>query len=102
MSFLTGRLPSDLGIFNNDSSPPVDMPTIAHEMGAAGIPDRLNRTDALLQGTTRSTGSTSGSCGDITSQYWGTGGKNRTEFGAYMGTTNRKNCLKAVERAARR
>ena len=31
MSFLTGLLPSELGIFNNDTTLPVDMPTIAHD-----------------------------------------------------------------------
>lgn len=34
--------------------------------------------------------------GDITSQFWGTGGKSRLDFGVYAGTTNRKNCLDAV------
>lgn len=95
MSFLTGRLPSDLGIFNNDSSLPVDMPTIAHEMGRLGY-----RTVLIgrmhFKGDDQKHGFDERLCGDITSQYWGTGGKNRTEFGAYMGTTNRKNCLKAV------
>lgn len=95
MSFLTGQLPSDLGIFNNDSSLPVDMPTIAHEMGRLGY-----RTVLIgrmhFKGDDQRHGFDERLCGDITSQYWGTGGKNRTEFGAYMGTTNRKNCLKAV------
>lgn len=95
MSFLTGQLPSDLGIFNNDSSLPVDMPTIAHEMGRMGY-----RTVLIgrmhFKGDDQKHGFDERLCGDITSQYWGTGGKNRTEFGVYMGTTNRKNCLKAV------
>ena len=30
------------------------------------------------------------------SQYWGTGGKKRTDFGTYAGTTNRLHCLEAV------
>ena len=36
MSFLSGKLPSDLNIFNNDTVLPADVPTIAHALGAAG------------------------------------------------------------------
>ena len=36
MSFLTGRLTSELDIFNNDCVLPSDVPTIAHEMGILG------------------------------------------------------------------
>ncbi len=75
MSFLSGKLPSQLGIFNNDAALGGDVPTIAHEMGRLGYQTVL---------------------ADITSQFWGTGGNKRLDFGVYAGTTNRKNCLDAV------
>ena len=41
MSFLSGLLPSELGIFNNDTTLPIDMPTIAHDLGAMGYQTAL-------------------------------------------------------------
>lgn len=95
MSFLTGRLPSEAGIFDNDGALPMDMPTIAHEMGARGYETVLIGR-MHFKGADQNHGFDRRIGGDITSQYWGTGGKNRTDFGAYAGTTNRKHCLEAV------
>ena len=95
MSFLSGLLPSELGIFNNDTTLPIDMPTIAHDLGAMGY-----RTVLIgrmhFKGDDQKHGFDERLVGDITSQYWGTGGKNRTDFGAFAGTTNRKHCLEVV------
>ncbi len=95
MSFLSGLLPSELGIFNNDTALPIDMPTIAHDLGTMGY-----RTVLIgrmhFKGDDQNHGFDERLAGDITSQYWGTGGKNRTDFGAFAGTTNRKHCLEAV------
>ena len=95
MSLLTGNLPSELNIFNNDTVLPADVPTIAHAFGIAGyhtvLVGRMH-----FKGDEQKHGFDERLVGDITSQYWGTGGKARTDFGVYAGTTNRKNCLQVV------
>ena len=95
MSFLSGLLPSELGIFNNDTTLPIDMPTIAHDLGAMGYQTALIGR-MHFKGDDQNHGFDVRLAGDITSQYWGTGGKSRTDFGAFAGTTNRKHCLEAV------
>ena len=95
MSFLTGLMPSGLGIFNNDSALPGDMPTIAHELGALGYETVLVGR-MHFKGDDQNHGFDRHLCGDITSQYWGTGGKERRDFGSYAGTTNRLHCLEAI------
>ena len=95
MSFLTGLLPSELGIFNNDTTLPVDMPTIAHDLGTAGYETVLIGR-MHFKGDDQKHGFDRRLAGDITSQYWGTGGKNRKDFGDFAGTSNRKHCLEAV------
>ena len=95
MSFLSGKLPSDLNIFNNDTVLPADVPTIAHALGAAGYHTVLIGR-MHFKGDEQKHGFDERLVGDITSQYWGTGGKERVDFGAYTGTTNRKHCLEAV------
>jgi len=95
MSFLSGKLPAGLGIFDNDSTLPSDMPTIAHALGERGY-----RTVLIgrmhFKGDDQRHGFDERLVGDITSQFWGTGGAQRTDFGAYIRTTNRKHCLDAV------
>lgn len=95
MSFLTGMLPSDLEIFDNDSTIPSDMPTIAHEFGRMGYHTVLIGR-MHFKGDDQNHGFDERLCGEITSQYWGTGGKKRTDFGVYAGTTNRLHCLEQV------
>lgn len=95
MSFLSGLLPSKLGIFNNDTTLPIDMPTIAHKLGAIGYETVLIGR-MHFKGDDQNHGFDKRLAVDITSQYWGTGGKNRRDFGAFAGTTNRKHCLEAV------
>lgn len=95
MSFLSGKLPAGLGIFDNDSTLPSDMPTIAHALGERGY-----RTVLIgrmhFKGDDQRHGFDERLVGDITSQFWGTGGAQRTDFGAFIRTTNRKHCLDAV------
>jgi choline-sulfatase len=95
MSFLSGKLPSQLGVFNNDAALGGDMPTIAHEMGRLGYQTVLAGR-MHFKGEDQKHGFDERYCGDITSQFWGTGGKKRLDFGVYAGTTNRINCLNAV------
>ena len=95
MSLLTGKLPSELNIFNNDTVLPADIPTIAHAFGIAGYHTVLIGR-MHFKGDEQKHGFDERLAGDITSQYWGTGGKARTDFGVFAGTTNRKNCLKVV------
>ena len=95
MSFLSGKFPSELKIFNNDTTLPIDLPTIAHFVGSLGYKTALIgrmhfKGDDQKHGFDIKLGQ------DITSQYWGTGGKNRTDFADFAGTTNRKNCLNQV------
>lgn len=95
MSFLAGKMPSDLQIFGNDTTLPIDMPTIAHEIGRIGYKTVLIGR-MHFKGADQKHGFDMRLAGDITSQYWGTGGKSRSDFGAYAGTTNRRHCLEAV------
>lgn len=95
MSFLTGQMPSEIEIFDNDSTIPSDMPTIAHEFGRMGYHTALIGR-MHFKGDDQNHGFDERLCGDITSQYWGTGGKQRLDFGVYAGTTNRLHCLEAV------
>lgn len=95
MSFLGGLLPSDLDILENDTTLKIDQPTIAHAAKISGYePVLIGRMhfkgDDQLHGFSTRIGQ------DITSQYWGTGGKNRTDFGPYASTTNRKNCMNVL------
>lgn len=95
MSFLAGAYPSELQIFNNDTTLPVDMPTLAHTLGSIGY-----RTVLIgrmhFKGEEQHHGFDERYVGDITSQYWGTGGKQRTDFEGYAQSTNRLHCLQAV------
>lgn len=95
MSFLTGQMPADLEIFDNDSTISSDMPTIAHEFGRMGYHTALIGR-MHFKGDDQMHGFDERLCGDITSQFWGTGGRQRTDFGIYAGTTNRLHCLEAV------
>ena len=71
------------------------MPTIAHEIGRIGYKTVLIGR-MHFKGADQKHGFDMRLAGDITSQYWGTGGKSRSDFGAYAGTTNRRHCLEAV------
>ena len=73
MSFLSGKLPSDLNIFNNDTVLPADVPTIAHALGAAGYHTVLIGR-MHFKGDEQKHGFDERLVGDITSQYWGTTG----------------------------
>lgn len=95
MSFLTGQFPSELGIFNNDSALASDVPTLAHEMGRLGY-DTVLVGRMHFKGDDQKHGFDRRLYGDITSQYWGTGGRARKDFGKYAGTTNRLHCTEAV------
>lgn len=95
MSFLSGKLPSELEIFNNDAVLPGDVPTIAHALGAGGYHTVLIGR-MHFKGDEQKHGFDERLAGDITSQYWGTGGAQRTDMGAYVETTNRRHCLDVI------
>lgn len=95
MSFLSGRLPHDLHIFNNDTTLGIDVPTMAHAMGAKGyhtiLIGRMHfKGDDQKHGFDERIGL------DITSQYWGDYPDKKIEYGDYAGTTNMKNCQRVV------
>lgn len=95
MSFLSGRLPHDLHIFNNDTTLGIDVPTMAHAMGAKGyhtiLIGRMHfKGDDQKHGFDERIGL------DITSQYWGDYPDKKVEYGDYAGTTNMKNCQRVV------
>ena len=95
MSFLTGLMPSELGIFNNDSVLLSDVPTLAHELGRMGYETVLIGR-MHFKGDDQRHGFDQHLYGDITSQYWGTGGRSRRDFGIYAGTTNRLHCTEVA------
>ncbi len=87
MSFLSGRLPHELNIFNNDTTLGIDVPTLAHAMGAKGyhtvLIGRMHfKGDDQHHGFDERIGL------DITSQYWGSVEGKAEEYGAYVQTTN--------------
>ncbi len=95
MSFLSGQLPSDLNIFNNDTTLPIDVPTIAHAMGANGYKTVLIGR-MHFKGDDQKHGFDEHITTDITSQYWGTNLKKSEEYGHFANTTNMKHCQKNV------
>lgn len=95
MSFLSGRLPHELHIFNNDTTLGIDVPTMAHAMGAKGyhtiLIGRMHfKGDDQKHGFDERIGF------DITSQYWGDTPDKKVEYGDYAGTTNMKHCQRVV------
>lgn len=95
LSFLTGKRPSKLNIFNNDCALAGDQPTLAHTIGAAGYETVLVGR-MHFKGVDQLHGFDEHRVGDITTQFWGNGGSRRTDLGAFVGTTNMKGCLDVV------
>ncbi len=87
-SFLTGRHPADLKIFDNDSSLAGNEPTLAHALGAVGyrtvLAGRMH-----FKGYDQWHGFDERLVGDITTQFWGT---RRTDLGTYQGTLQAAGC----------
>lgn len=95
MSFLSGLYPSETGIYNNDSTLSGDLPTLAHALGAAGYRTVLSGR-MHFKGEEQHHGFSLRLVGDITSQYWGTGGERRTDMGDYLGTAAMKGCRRVI------
>lgn len=95
LSFLTGKRPSELNVFNNDCALRGDQPTIAHAIGAAGY-ETILVGRMHFKGVDQTHGFDQHRVGDITTQFWGNGGMRRTDLGAFVNTTNMKGCLDVV------
>lgn len=95
MSFLTGQLPSKLNIFNNEETLYEDQATFLHSLAIEGYETVLCGR-MHFKGANQRHGFTKRIMGDITSLYWGTGGKNRKDFGPFIGTTSMKGCLNVI------
>ncbi|WP_066504126.1 sulfatase-like hydrolase/transferase [Abyssisolibacter fermentans] len=95
MSFLTGQLPSKLNVFNNEETIYDDQATFLHSLAASGYETVLCGR-MHFKGVNQRHGFTKRIMGDITTLYWGTGGKNRTDMGPFIGTTNMKGCLNVI------
>lgn len=91
-SFLTGRLPHEIGIFDNDALLPEDMPTIAHAMTAAGY-DTVLAGRMHFKGHDQNHGFARRLTGDITTQYWGVA---RTDLGDFAGSLQASGCRKVA------
>lgn len=91
-SFLTGRLPHELGIFDNDALLPEDMPTIAHAMTAAGY-ETVLAGRMHFKGHDQHHGFARRLVGDITTQYWGVP---RTDLGDFAGSLQASGCRKVA------
>lgn len=91
-SFLSGRLPHETGIFDNDGLLPEDMPTLAHAMTLAGY-DTVLAGRMHFKGSDQSHGFARRLVGDITTQFWGTV---RTDLGDFSGTLQAAGCQKAA------
>lgn len=95
MSFLTGLLPSHLGIFGNDEALVEEQATFLHSLAVAGYETVLYGR-MHFKGENQSHGFTKRIAPDITPQFWGTGGELRTDLGDFKGTLAEKGCLKVV------
>lgn len=91
-SFLTGRLPHELGIFDNDALLPEDMPTIAHAMTDAGY-ETVLAGRMHFKGQDQNHGFARRLVGDITTQYWGVA---RTDLGDFAGSLQASGCRKVA------
>lgn len=91
-SLLSGRLPHETGIFDNDGLLPEDMPTIAHAMSLAGY-DTVLAGRMHFKGGDQNHGFDRRLVGDITTQYWGTA---RTDLGDFAGTLQASGCQRAA------
>lgn len=92
MSFLSGKLPSDTRILNNDTTLNSDEVTLAHEIGLAGyrtvLVGRMH-----FKGLDQFHGFDERYIGDITNQYWG---MSREEIKEFHGSFNSKQCQELV------
>lgn len=95
MSFLTGQLPSKLNVFNNEETILDDQATFLHSLAAEGYETVLCGR-MHFKGENQRHGFTKRIMGDITTLYWGTGGKNRTDLGPFKGTMSMKGCLNVM------
>lgn len=87
-SFLTGRYPLELGIFDNDSALAANEPTLAHALGAAGYQTVLAGR-MHFKGEDQHHGFDERLTGDITTQFWGA---KRKDLGAFDGTFKASGC----------
>lgn len=89
-SFLTGRYPHELGIFDNDTALSSNEPTIAHALGLAGyrtvLAGRMH-----FKGYDQYHGFDERYVGDITTQFWGT---RRDDLNVFQGTLQVGGCQK--------
>lgn len=95
MSFLSGQMPSNIGLFNNDTTLPIDVPTIAHALGAQGYKTVLIGR-MHFKGDDQLHGFDEHLAQDITSQYWGKVANKDVEYGVFASTTQMKHCQKNV------
>lgn len=95
MSFLTGKLPSKLNIFGNDDALPEEQLTFLHSLAVQGYETVLCGR-MHFKGENQFHGFTKRIAPDITPQYWGTGGTQRTDLGDFKGTFTEKGCLKVI------
>jgi choline-sulfatase len=92
MSFLTGKLPSNTLIFDNDSALGSDIPTLAHALGARGYKTILVGR-MHFKGIDQNHGFDERLVGDITSQYWG---MKRPELSIYADSLKMSGCQKIM------
>ena len=92
MSFLTGKLPHELGIFDNDSLLPENVPTVAHAMALAGY-ETVLAGRMHFKGHDQNHGFERRLVGDITTQFWGA---KRTDLGDFAGTLQAAGCQRAA------
>jgi choline-sulfatase len=91
MSFLTGRLPSNTGVFTNNGILSSEQSTFLHSLAAKGYETVLCGRMHFI-GEDQRHGFTKRIFGDFTPVYLGRSGKNRTDLGDFSGTTAEKYC----------
>lgn len=89
MSFLSGKAPHELEIYDNDTVLSGEVQTIAHQMSSAGYRTVLCGR-MHFKGEDQLHGFEERYVGDITTQWWG---QKRTDLGAFQGTMQMKGCL---------
>lgn len=94
-AFLTGRLPSDTGVYTNGGAIAEDQATFIHSIAAEGY-DTVLCGRMHFMGEDQRHGFTKRIMGEMTPLFWGRGGRKRADLGPYAGTLSPDRCLEVI------
>lgn len=94
-SFMTGRMPSQIGVFGNDDAYGSQNPTFVHSLGINGYETVLCGRMHFIGGDQRH-GFEKRIAGDICPSLWGDNFSKRDDMGDYRNTFAQKTCLQVI------